>query len=342
MCHPCLLTEPAWHSSSALNEAVNKFHNQLCKQPEMKRAKEVHTRYMRDIIETGLKQIGRCARLEFTGSSYEGVKVEDRQKLEFDVMIMMKGRDIQTSPVEPGYVILTPKLARKEDPQFQDIIDQRGNISTELLANLFFGQIQKLVNGHKELTEKVKLRKHGPAVQMDVYDDGKIWFSVDLVPAYDIPGKDGMERYVAKPLKDYPDNAWRRSFSGEEKELLNSLDKGNIGCRKQCLRILKVMRDKGPVFHILTSYHLKTVLFHECAEKSDNELWQPIHLAERVLDLMGRLCRSINKNSLPHYFLPEINLLKDIPQKSRENMRDRLRRLRNKEEQFKKFTAVNK
>ncbi len=129
-----------------------------------------------------------------------------------------------------------------------------------------------------------------------------------------------------------------------EKKLLKDLtqDQPDSGGRKKCLRILKVMRSREACFHILTSFHMKTVLFHECEEKPADEMWQPAHLAVRVLDLLDRLREALDGNSLPHYFIPEINLLDAIPEKSRENMRDRLKKICTKEQQFAKFTALKK
>lgn len=93
--------------------------------------------------------------------------------------------------------------------------------------------------------DRIKLRSHGPAVQMDVHGDANHGdFLVDMVPAYQVDAGSGVTNgpyYIAKPFKgEAPkEGSWRRSFSLKEKKTLATIDKGHH-CRKQCIRLLKV------------------------------------------------------------------------------------------------------
>jgi len=142
----------------------------------------------------------------------------------------------------------------------------------------------------RNIKDRIKLRRHGPAVQMDVMEMSsgiiltKKLYSVDMVPTIQTEGADGEdEYYVAKPIKGRRAraraslNSWRQSFSLEEKALLSTLDKDN-GCRKQVLRILKVMRNRESW---LTSYHFKAALLYMAVELEDPEDWRDEHIGRR-------------------------------------------------------------
>lgn len=105
-------------------------------------------------------------------------------------------------------------------------------------------------------TALTTLRMHGPAVQMDVYDNQsktRLLYSVDMVPAYQLTGNGADvtsgKYYVAKPFKGEPSDgmSWRLSFSIPEKKDLESIDHGNK-CARQCIRIIKV-RVKEFIMH---------------------------------------------------------------------------------------------
>jgi len=104
-------------------------------------------------------------------------------------------------------------------------------LSPDKSAQQFFGMLQRCINNSKTTKGKIKLRQDGPAVQIDVYPDSGVFlwgeklYSEDMVPTYSVDG----QLYVAKPLKkdkdDFGNNAWRESFSLEEKAKLSSSDR---------------------------------------------------------------------------------------------------------------------
>jgi len=64
----------------------------------MKDAKRLHQLYT-DELQRRLQERGVCRRLEYTGSAYEGVKVQrtdNDSDLEFDIMVILRcGTDLQ-------------------------------------------------------------------------------------------------------------------------------------------------------------------------------------------------------------------------------------------------------
>jgi len=163
---------------------------------------------------------------------------------------------------KPGYVKLLMSQSDKIQETNQLIkasVNEDDLLSPDKLANRFMGELQQCLKQCQQeacqeacydatweleqlrhINDRIKLRRHGPAVQLDVMDRPvtamnrtKI-YSVDMVPTIAISygyGED--DYYVAKPMKETWNFqiAWRRSFSMKEKERLATLDDDN-GCRK--------------------------------------------------------------------------------------------------------------
>ena len=101
---------------------------------------------------------------------------------------------------------------------------------------------------------------------------------------------------------------WRYSFSAAEKKLFLQGGHGEENpCRKPVLRILKALKEE---LHLepLNSYHLKTILLHECEAKPQPSQWNYSHLGQRFLDLLHRLENCLEQSNCPHYFIRNLNL----------------------------------
>ena len=323
---------------------------------------------------------------------------------------------LQVEPTgKPGYVKLL--LAQNNDDQqtcelIRMAVDKNSFLSADRLANRFMGELKRTLQQCQQeacsgddyeltddeddskwktkqlrhINDRIKLRRHGPAIQMDVMqlpdtgDDSqgrssstdndavasdvsavetacfseetpatpveeepsKLFYSVDMVPTIQIPGRDGEDDYyVAKPIKGASklQIAWRRSFSVKEKDRLTTMDEDN-GCRKQVLRVLKVIRNREAGLALLTSYHLKTVLFRKTDELSDPTQWKVDCLGQRLMDVIGQMEMELGKGVMPHYFLPDVNLLDGMKEKAVINMRLRLKHLKNSERKTMKLLKV--
>ncbi|XP_063399939.1 uncharacterized protein LOC134684575 [Mytilus trossulus] len=104
---------------------------------------------------------------------------------------------------------------------------------------------------------------------------------------------------------------WRISFSVAEKLLIYSFRHTQM----LCYALLKIMLkeiietytySKG----ILCSYFLKTVVFWVSEEYRGDE-WQPHMILTCFMACLARLVYCVDHSYLPHYFIPEINLLED-------------------------------
>ena len=238
-----------WHSEVKLQNNLLEFHQACASFPksQVAEAQKHHVSTM-DTLRGMLQREGVALRFEYTGSTYEGIKVPSTD-VEFDVMVVLSGgKYVTEEELLPCYSKLycdssVESLSKIKDPYSKYLLPNKSD-------NYFFSMLQKAINQHKHLQETITLIRHGPAVQMDVYRSKKgqdLFYSVDMVPTIHIPAGWFSEEkyYVAKPFKneelDDQDTfmAWRKSFSLKEKSLLQTIDSGNE-CRKQCMRIFKV------------------------------------------------------------------------------------------------------
>ncbi len=106
------------------------------------------------------------------------------------------------------------------------------------------------------------------------------------------------------------DVEWRISFSLAELKLSDEMTSE----QKTCYTIFKAIYRVA--FHdsqILSSYIMKTV-FLWCLERIPASQWTYEKVGERVLNLLDDLWHYIAEGRLPHYFMPEINLIEDLQQ----------------------------
>ena len=180
--------------------------------------------------------------------------------------------------------------------------------------------------------------KHGPAVQ-DVISRAGERFNIDRdsvlsIPCHEWPkeagrwatrerpsgwpDKDTIERIVADgchlvgtshPKSRRPDDEWRYSFSVAERTLARSLRHA----QRQCYILLKliVMRQLKPC-SVVCSYHLKTIFLWQCEKIIPSKWSLGPGLATTFLCLLDELLYCLATHHLPHYFIPENNLLEHV------------------------------
>lgn len=129
-------------------------------------------------------------------------------------------------------------------------------------------------------------------------------------------------------------NSWRRSTSKEEKDLLKCVD-GNNECRKKSIQIVKAICKSETTFQKLTSFHLKTILFHLVKQNVPLK-WGPNDFYERVFDILGFIQQYLEAKYLPQYFIPSMNILhsSSFNESQLSNMLDRVKKLRSSEVKF--------
>lgn len=135
-------------------------------------------------------------------------------------------------------------------------------------------------------------------------------------------------------MSDVLINSWRRSTSKEEKDLLKCVD-GNNECRKKSIQIVKAICKSETTFQKLTSFHLKTILFHLVKQNVPLK-WGPNDFYERVFDILGFIQQYLEAKYLPQYFIPSMNILhsSSFNESQLSNMLDRVKKLRSSEVKF--------
>ncbi|XP_051775566.1 cyclic GMP-AMP synthase isoform X2 [Erpetoichthys calabaricus] len=139
-----------------------------------------------------------------------------------------------------------------------------------------------------------------------------------LVPKYVGDGTTKRNGVLAKDV-------WRISSSNIEKKILKEHGQTRTCCeahgvkcyRKQCLKLLKYLLQKLKEKHPrelskFSSYFMKTTLLHVCAKQPEDAQWSLNNLSQRFLQLVTDLIEYLRSGNLPHFFIPECNLLETI------------------------------
>ena len=152
-------------------------------------------------------------------------------------------------------------------------------------------------------------------------------FYKKVVKEQETPEEDGQQRtptnssagkrLARKNLK----YLWRISYSAQERrylEYVREIQKANSvkGCQDICLKILKTIctreilkREESVICHKLSTYILKTALFHVLAESDLIHDWKMDCLADRYVDLLDKLSKW---QTLDHFFFNNASHLKKV------------------------------
>lgn len=96
---------------------------------------------------------------------------------------------------------------------------------------------------------------------------------------------------------------WRTSFSLAE----NKLGKSVSPVQRHVMVLLKVIK-KFYFPDVISTYYLKNLLFWECERKGE-DFWREDNSASCLLFMLDRLQECLEAHHLPHYVMPQSNLL---------------------------------
>ncbi|XP_035676274.1 uncharacterized protein LOC118415654 [Branchiostoma floridae] len=258
-----------------LAEQLERYHDKIkLDDEETKHAVQLVSIFIGAITDCVIAEIdyekplkARPSRIEYTGSMYEGTKVHRPD--EFDIMVVIDvSEEVKSEEMTPGYARFQSKkdifdclrtvprffhclqlLTVPEDFSHSDFVP---TLSPTKTMDWFHGLVQRGVNGVSKQDwgpVKLYLSRHGPAVKVNIVKEGTdLHIAVDLVVS--LSNIDGTNEY-----------------------------------RRECLRILKSIFEKRTTLAKFTSYHLKTVLLHECRSQGN---WQRSKRDERFMDLLER------------------------------------------------------
>ncbi|MFH4974006.1 hypothetical protein AB6A40_000715 [Gnathostoma spinigerum] len=112
-----------------------------------------------------------------------------------------------------------------------------------------------------------------------------------------------------KQVSSMEGDAWAMSLNQAENTLLQH------GCRRKTFSILKCLRDTHLDFPSspITNYILKTLLLFECEKHCNEYEWEERFIGDRVIGVLLQLVSCLQCRRCPHYFLPQLELLKGKP-----------------------------
>lgn len=137
-------------------------------------------------------------------------------------------------------------------------------------------------------------------------------------------------------------NSWRCSTSIEEKLTLKVLGQ-NSECHRRSIQVVKTICKSEPTLETLTSFHLKTILFHIVDQSQSLSLtWGANDMYERVFDILGFIQQYLEAKKLPQFFLPSVDIFEtsNFSESQLEIMALRIKNLRNCQDTF--IEAINR
>ena len=282
----------------------------------------------------------RANSLVSNGIPYDGLQAEEAIHIDMIVQLALgPGSALYVALDERTGGMRAQPVSAVEGNVWEDCLTSHGYISAVKVNKLLRKYIRKavtLLNTHIKDGRKEKLPKNlsgmsidgGPVIRLTINKD----ISVDVLPAFVIP-----DSRLDPSRKDCPSSShivakkgrqnemiWRLSFHVAEKNKIRAL---SDGCRVQLLRILTEMRDNEDQLKNLSSYHLKTLLFHEAEAVPDMEEWSADKITRRFFGILERCKKCLKEGELWHYFMqaPDftpVNLFADFDGKTLSDMQD--------------------
>ena len=273
------------------------------------------------------------------GIPYDGLQAEEA--IQMDMLVQLSpGR---SSAMYTAYDERTGGMRVQPSSEdysvWEDCITTNGFLSAGKINSLLRKYVKKAVkilNFHIKEGRADKLPKNlssisvekGPVIRVIVNKD----ISVDILPAFVIPDSrsdpsrrdcPSSSHVVCKPHVQN-EMIWRLSFYVAEKNRIRALSEG---CRVQLLRILTEIRDNEDQLKKLSSYHVKTLLFHESDVYPDFHEWSAEKISRRFFGLLERLKKALKEGNLSHYFMQppdfkQVNLFVDLDGKTLSDMLD--------------------
>ncbi|CAH1779884.1 unnamed protein product [Owenia fusiformis] len=216
------------------------------------------------------------------------------------------------------------------------VSDARGNedLSPQKVRSVFQSYFQQWIDslpGGGSL--RYQMETGGPATTVNVFEGNKKLMGIDFTPAYDI----GEDLVIAKPHPDLKNQGelgtaaalqrekfWMQSNCREEREIMRQIDDDDNGCRKKVVKILKVIKLNNTQLRCLSSYFFKAILLHM---PTRGARWGHDAIAERFIEMIQLLERSLREKKLLNYFNPNINHFAEKDPATLENLQGYLHRI---------------
>ncbi|KAK3086226.1 hypothetical protein FSP39_015440 [Pinctada imbricata] len=102
------------------------------------------------------------------------------------------------------------------------------------------------------------------------------------------------------------DLEWRMSFSLAEKKLIYSMNHCQFLCYGLMKLLNEVIKELCPIKDLMCSYFMKTAVFWEMSDNSEN--WSIQTFLSKFWNVFRRLMKWVNDGYCPNFFIPENNM----------------------------------
>lgn len=331
---------------------LRRFHREKVRLPasDTQWAKQLVYAHTQKLLEYCKKQTGVVRYVEYVGSTYE--RLESKRGNEFHVMVVIK-----TGPEDIAVQEVVPKLYSKlklvrghADTRLAKLTDKQDYLRPDKMQNWLDKLAQDWNATPKRFSDGARVRTHknGTVVEIIIRDTNRGGSVTALmIPCLKIDeDKGNFHYYVPCAFQEctkfeLENNAersilWRRTFALKEREIVSRLDRSaSSTCRLECLKILKFLFRSDKKLRVFQFYLLKTAFLHYHALDLE---WRGDLLGERFLGIMRYIQECVKQKSLPHYFLPSVNLLRGLGGSSLDAVDSRLEQLLTDEKQL--FYAI--
>ena len=201
------------------------------------------------------------------------------------------------------------------------------------LVDIFVDGLANANFGTNELTPKVNFDYLNDTVEL-VYTKQ---LRIHLIPAIHLSNDDPL--YVTRAnvpdLDPTSDTLFRACFLPQEERILQKISSTDIGHRLDALRVIHTLCKQDWRLQALSTYQLINVLMHDMDFEIDHSpRWQRVTSDMCVQSILKRLLYFVKKQTLPHFFMSDLNLFRGIPEKYLTYMRTPLERLVSNETQL--------
>ncbi|XP_066263512.1 cyclic GMP-AMP synthase-like [Branchiostoma lanceolatum] len=142
--------------------------------------------------------------------------------------------------------------------------------------------------------------------------------TIRLLPA--LGTVDQLEPFlVAISYRDDPDYTlsdyyWRRCFCVEEGKVVRYLSQADGGRRIKVLQVMKHAFRKDAMLRHLSDYAMKTALMHMFDQHIDEDDWHAYSFAACFMEMLRLLHGYLKRQSLPHFYMDDVNVLRNVPE----------------------------
>ncbi|NWI86504.1 CGAS synthase, partial [Pitta sordida] len=282
------------------------------------------------------------------GSYYERVKISEPNEFDIMLVMPVARLQLDESDDTGAYYYLAFKRQPKEKYLLK-FVDEDGKLSAFKMLRALRAIIKQEIKNIKNVEVTVARKKAGsPAITLQIKNPPSE-ISVDIILTLEVQqswppstqeglkigqwlGTKVRREFRFRPIylvakqnkreKVLRENTWRLSFSHIEKAMMNNHGNsktccesdGPKCCRKGCLKLLKYLLEQLKMkypkeLEKFCSYHVKTAFFHSCVMWPYDIDWHSEDLDHCFQKCLGYFVDCLQKSQLPHFFIPQHNLL---------------------------------